>query len=103
MNWATRTLPATEIPYRVSDKKDYICDHIEPDANGTIHREDLEALIERVAGGSRIDDYLPDVLDRLGHVHHPDVYGLYIPTGRCGRITGSATTTPRSIANRTKR
>lgn len=68
-----------EIPYHVEDKKDYICERVEPDPNGTIRGGDLRELIGDVAGGSRVDDYLPDVLDRLDYVHHPQVYGLYIP------------------------
>lgn len=67
------------VPYHVENKKDYICERVEPDPNGTIHADDLRGLIAEVAGGSRVDDYLPDILDRLDYVHHPHIYGLYIP------------------------
>ena len=51
-----------DIPYSVEDKKDYICERVEPDPNGTLHRDDLRDLIGEVAGGSRVDDYLPATL-----------------------------------------
>lgn len=70
---------AEEIPYHESDKKNWICDQLEPDPNGTIHGDDICELIRMAGAESRIDHYLPDVLDRIDYIHHPKVYGLYIP------------------------
>lgn len=68
-----------DIPHSESGKKEWICDRIEPDPNGTIHGDDIRDLIREVGAESRINHYLPAVVDQLDYVHHPQVYGLYIP------------------------
>lgn len=76
-----------EIPYYESDKIEWIAQRVEPDANGRIHGENIRELIEEVGAASRTAFYRSAVLDRLGYVHHPEDYGLYIsPEKRWGEF-----------------
>lgn len=69
----------TDIPYAESDKKDWICDRLEPGPDGATHEDQIRDLIRKAGAESRVNHYLPDVLDRLNYVHHPTANGLYIP------------------------
>lgn len=71
--------PEEPNPTSRREKKELICERVEPDPNGTIRGGDLRDLIGEIAGETVVDDYLPSILDRLAYVHHPKIYGLYIP------------------------
>jgi hypothetical protein len=61
-----------------------ICNRLGPN----FHRDDLEAAIEAVAGGSdpTVQGYTDRVLDRLEYVQHPDNPDLFIPEAEAERM-----------------
>lgn len=71
-----------EIPSSRRERKALICDRLDPDPEKNLHVEQLREEIATVAGETVIDAYLPDVLDRLDYVHHPDVAELYVHESR---------------------
>lgn len=73
-----------EIPTSRREKKDLICERISATTNpdGNLHVDTLHETIGEIAGETVVDDYLPDILDRLGFVHHPYTNLLFIHESR---------------------